>query len=85
VDVRIRVSDRPNVLVVPRGSVFTDGSRRFVYRQEDDHLRRVEIKIGIVNATMIEVVAGLQLGDVVDLPGETPLKDNLRIRPVRQE
>lgn len=85
VDVRIRVSERPSVLVVPRGSVFTDGSRRFVYREEDDHLRRVEIKTGIVNATMIEVVTGLQLGDVVALPGEAPLKENLRIRPVRQE
>jgi len=66
-------------------TVITDGSRRFVFREEDDHLHRVEIKVGIVNATMIEVVSGLQLGDVVALPGETPLKENLRVRPVRQE
>jgi HlyD family secretion protein len=85
VDVQIRVSEKPNVLVVPRGAVFSDGNRRFVYREEDDHLHRVEIKVGIVNATMIEVVSGLQLGDVVALPGETPLKENLRVRPVRQE
>jgi HlyD family secretion protein len=85
VDVQIHVSERPNVLVVPRGAVFTDGGRRFVFREEDDHLHRVEIKVGIVNATMIEVVSGLKLGDVVALPGETPLKENLRVRPVRQE
>jgi HlyD family secretion protein len=85
VDVQIHVSERPNVLVVPRGAVVTDGSRRYVFREEDDHLHRVEIKVGIVNATMIEVVSGLRLGDVVALPGETPLKENLRVRPVRQE
>ena len=33
VDVRIQVSERPNVLVVPRGAVYIEGSKRFVFRR----------------------------------------------------
>jgi HlyD family secretion protein len=85
VDVHIHVSERPHVLVVPRGAVYVDGSKRFVYRVEDDRLHRREIKVGIANPTMIEVVSGLQQGDVVALPGEVPLKENLRIQAMRPE
>lgn len=85
VDVRIRISERAAALVVPRGAVSIDGDKRFVYRVEQNRLRRVPIKVGIANPTKIEVLSGLQEGDVVALPGEVTLKENLRIIPVRQE
>ena len=87
VDVRIQISERPDVLVVPRGAVYIDGSKRFVFRVQDDRLHRRDIKVGIANPTMIEVLSGLQQGDVVALPGEVSLKENLRIydRCVRNE
>jgi HlyD family secretion protein len=85
VDVRIHISERPNVLVVPRGAVNIDGGKRFVFVVEDDRLRRRDIKVGIANPTMIEVLSGLQQGDVVALPGDVTLKENLRIRAVRPE
>jgi multidrug efflux pump subunit AcrA (membrane-fusion protein) len=85
VDVRIHISERPGVLVVPRGAVYFEGSTRFVFRVENDRLRRRYIKVGIANPTMIEVLSGLQEGDVVALPGDVSLKENLRIRAVRSE
>ncbi len=85
VDVRIHISERPAVLVVPRGAVYIDGGKRFVFVVEDDHLHRRDIKVGIANPTMIEVLSGLHQGDVVALPGEVSLKENLRIRAVRPE
>ena len=85
VDVRIHISERPEALVVPRGAVFIEGDRRFVYRVEDDRLHRAFIKVGIANPTKIEVLSGLSQGDVVALPGEASLKENLRIIPVRPE
>jgi hypothetical protein len=45
----------------------------------------VSIKVGIANPTMIEVLSGLSEGDVVALPGEVSLKENLRIKAVRPE
>ena len=85
VDVRIHISERPAALVVPRGSVYIEGDKRFVYRVEDNRLHRRLIKVGIANPTKIEVISGLSEGDVVALPGEVSLKENLRIVPVRPE
>ena len=85
VDVHIHVSERPNVLVVPRGAVYLDGKKRFVFRVEDNHLHRRDVTMGVANPTIIEVTTGLQEGDVVALPGEVALKENLRVRAVRSE
>jgi len=85
VDVKIHISERPNVLVVPRGAVYIEGDTRFVFRVEDGRLHRRYIKVGIANPTMIEVLSGLNQGDTVALPGDVSLKENLRIVPVRQE
>jgi multidrug efflux pump subunit AcrA (membrane-fusion protein) len=85
VDVRINVSERPNVLVVPRGAVYIEGNKRFVFRVENDRLYRRYITVGVANPTLIEVVSGLSEGDVVALPGDVSLKEKLHIRPVRSE
>jgi HlyD family secretion protein len=85
VDVRIHISERPAALVVPRGAVYIDGDKRFVFRVEDGRLHRRLIKVGIANPTMIEILSGLSEGDVVALPGEASLKENLRIKEVRPE
>jgi HlyD family secretion protein len=85
VDVRIHISERPNVLVIPRGAVFIDGARRFVFLVENNRLHRRDIKVGIANPTLIEVLSGLQEGDEVALPGDVSFKENLRIRPVPTE
>jgi len=41
--------------------------------------------VGIANPTKIEVLSGLSEGDVVALPGDVSLKENLAIRAVRAE
>ncbi|MCU1342414.1 MAG: hypothetical protein JWN92_1837 [Candidatus Acidoferrum typicum] len=85
VDVRIHISERPNALVIPRGALFIDGGKRFVFVVQGNRLHRRDIRVGIANPTMIEVLSGLQEGDQVALPGDVSLKENLRIRPVRTE
>jgi multidrug efflux pump subunit AcrA (membrane-fusion protein) len=71
--------------VVPRGAVFIEGDKRYVFQVEDGRLHRRFIKVGIANPTKLEVLSGLNEGDVVALPGEVSLKENLRIIPVRPE
>lgn len=85
VDVRIHISERPAALVVPRGAVYIDGDKRFVFRVDGDRIHRRNITVGIANPTKIEVLTGLGQGDVVALPGEVSLKENLRVIPVRPE
>jgi HlyD family secretion protein len=85
VDVRIQVSERPSVLVIPRGAVSIDGDKRYIFRVENNWLRRVQITVGIANPTKIEVLSGLSEGDVVALPGNASLKQNLKVIPVYPE
>ena len=85
VDVRIQISERPERGQIPRGAVYIDGTKRFVFVVQDNRLHRRDIKVGIANATTIEVLSGLSAGDVVALPGEVHLKENLRIIQVRPE
>jgi HlyD family secretion protein len=85
VDVRIHVSERPSALVVPRGAVSIDGDNRYVFRVQDNRLHRVSVKVGVANPTSMEVLSGLNEGDVVALPGEAALKDNLIVKEVRRE
>ena len=83
VDVRIHISERDNVLAVPRGAIYSDGDRRYVYRVDDDRLHAVTIESGMANPTMTEIVSGLKQGDVVAIPGEVALRENMRIRVAR--
>jgi HlyD family secretion protein len=85
VDVRIQVSERPSVLVIPRGAVLIDGDKRYVYRVEDKRLRRAQVTVGIANPTKIEVLSGLNEGDEVALPGNAALKQNMKVIPVNAE
>jgi len=85
VDVRIQVTERKGTLSVPRGAIFIEGDRRYVYRVEESRIRRQIVKVGIANPTKIEILSGLNEGDVVALPGEVTLRANMRIVPVRPE
>jgi HlyD family secretion protein len=80
VDVRIEINERADALVVPRGAVQIDGTRRYVYRFDGSRLHRTEIRVGLSNATQFEVLSGINEGDTLALPGNTPLRDNMAVR-----
>ena len=81
VDVKIEVSRRQNVLVVPRGAVHTDGAQHFVLVVENDTLHRRNVEVGIANPTEFEVVSGLKSGDRVALSNDITLRDGMNIHP----
>ncbi len=85
VDIRIQISEHPNVLTVPRGAVQIVGTHRYVFRVDGNRLRRTEIKVGISDLANFEVLSGVQEGAFVALPGDVPLKDNMGIRAVFPE
>jgi HlyD family secretion protein len=80
VDVRIEINERADVMAVPRGAVQVDGAHRYVYRFDGSRLHRTEIRVGLSNATQFEVLSGISEGDVLALPGDTPLRDNMAVR-----
>jgi HlyD family secretion protein len=85
VDVRIELAERSDVPLVPRAAVQTVGQHRYVFVVENGRLHREEIKVGASSDAEFEVLSGLQPGDQVALPGDTPLKDNMAVRVVTAE
>jgi multidrug efflux pump subunit AcrA (membrane-fusion protein) len=79
VNVLIRVRERQNAVVVPRGAVRVEGNRRVVYVLEGNRLRLREIRVGISSATKFEVLEGLKEGEQVALPGDVILRDGLEV------
>ncbi len=79
VNVLIRVRERQNAVVVPRGAVRVEGNRRVVYVLEGNRLRVREIRVGIASATKFEVLEGLKEGEQVALPGDVILRNGLEV------
>lgn len=83
VNVRIRVREQANALVVPRGAVRTEGSEKVVFVVEGSTLKRRRVNVGITGARSVEIREGLQEGEMVALPGDVELRDGMEIRVAR--
>ena len=67
-----------NVLVVPAEAVNTDNC---VYVLQDDNtVKKVEVKVGMSNEKYVQVVSGLKIGDTVVTTGNHLLYDGALVR-----
>lgn len=68
-DARVIVESRPDALAVPKKAVFSeplDDDARFVYVATDgQEPRKRSVAVGRANDELIEITAGLSLGDVI--------------------
>jgi RND family efflux transporter MFP subunit len=81
VNVRIRATERQNVLSIPRAAVQIDGDKRYVFVIDQEKLRRHDVTLGTSNATMYEVLNGVNETDQIALPGATELREGLLVKP----
>lgn len=74
---------------MPRGAVQTEGGKRFVFVVKEgvgvSKLEKREIAVGIADATNFEVTGGLQVNDIVALPGDVDFKDGLAVKVVNMD
>jgi HlyD family secretion protein len=86
VNVKISLKERFDVVSVPRGTVETEGAKRYVFVVRDgmsnSTLEKREIEVGIGDATSFEVRSGLAGNELVALPGEVDLRDGMKVRVV---
>jgi multidrug efflux pump subunit AcrA (membrane-fusion protein) len=79
VNVEIVAGERKDALVVPRGAVFHDGEKRYVYVLADGRARRKDVTLGLIGTAEAEVASGLSDGETILLPGAQPLADGTRV------
>jgi HlyD family secretion protein len=92
VNVRINSQERSNVLVIPRGTVASQGGKRYVYVVKAAEfgvgkkvLERREIQVGIADSVHYEVLSGLNAKDLVALPGDVELHDGMYVKIMNTE
>ena len=69
-------------LSVPDTSVILEGNKSYVYKISEDNIaNRSEIKIGLRDDGNIEVIGGLNIGDIIAAEGLKKVKPNSKIKP----
>jgi HlyD family secretion protein len=61
----ITVEKRENTLIVPFRAVETEGGQAYVTRQTDTGWQRVPVTLGLITDTQIEILSGVDEGDLV--------------------
>lgn len=80
---RIVLKEKPEALVVPEEAILPVGSVAFVYKVESGKAVRTEVKTGLRSGGKVEVVSGLQAGDVVVTAGHQKLtRDGAEVRVI---
>jgi RND family efflux transporter MFP subunit len=65
VTVSVTLASKPNILWLPPKAIRSAGGRTFVIVNSDSGPQRVDIEIGLQTFDMVEVVSGLEEGQVV--------------------
>lgn len=66
---RILIDERPNVLMVERGSFVDSGAGRIAYLVHDGIAERKPIQVGATSLNAVEIVSGLKEGDRIVISG----------------
>jgi multidrug efflux pump subunit AcrA (membrane-fusion protein) len=64
-DVEIVSASQTGALIVPLRAVHTEGELAYVYRLSGGQTEQVEVTLGMMTDTEVEVTSGLAAGDVV--------------------
>jgi len=60
---------RENVLTIPKKALYSDAEGNFVYRMNDGAFARCNVETGIETDIQVEIISGLEEGDVVYVQG----------------
>jgi membrane fusion protein (multidrug efflux system) len=71
---RIVLRDKPQAVVVPEEAIIPEGSAAFVYRVIEGKARRTPVVTGIRRDGVVELVSGVQAGDMVITAGQLKLQ-----------
>ena len=75
--------NKRNSLSIPDTSIILEGNKAYVYKiSEENVASRSEIQIGLRNDGNVEVISGLNTGDIVVAEGLKKVKPNGKIKPI---
>ena len=85
VSVFITTETHNNALIIPKKALILESDLDQVYIYQDGKSHKVNLKLGFASGEDIEVLSGLQEGDLVVTAGQDGLREGLPIRIPAQE
>ena len=83
-EVRVKFNLR-NSLSVPDTSVMIEGDKSYVYKIDDSRTaNKTEVKTGLRNDKNIEIVSGLNKGDIIVAEGLKKVRPRGKIKPINK-
>ena len=83
-EVNIKVNSRDN-LSVPDTSIIMEGEKAYVYKISKENIAdKTEVKIGIRKKGNVEILSGLEIGDVVAAEGLKKVRPKGKIKPIKK-
>jgi len=74
-----------NSLSIPDTSVMMEGEKAYVYKVSKDNIvNKIEIKIGTRQESNIEVLSGLNIGDIIVAEGLKKVYPRSKIKPIEK-
>jgi len=80
VKVDIIVEKRQNVVRIPKRVISTNGGRDVVFVVEDQSAKMKTVVIGLQDPDFVEIIQGLNVGDLLISRGYEALKNNTKVR-----
>lgn len=77
---RLILEARDDVLMIPEQALVADPQQAFVFTVVDGKAKKVPVKTGLRRGVQVEIVEGLQAGDVVVAAGQMKLRDGAPVR-----
>lgn len=74
-----------NTMLVPKDAIITEDRESTVFVIRDSVAHKRTVKTGYVNANRIEILAGLEPGEIVVTTGKGSLRDSARVELVSSE
>lgn len=78
--VAVEIAPRQNVLAVPASSILSDGFSTSVFKVAGNRAIRQAVVTGISDGEKVEIVSGLQNGDIIVTVGATNLRDSSLVK-----
>jgi len=80
--VKIIYDTHENTLLVSKNAILSEDTETWVFVVNDDTATKKEVKIGYSNSTHVEILSGLNVGDIIVTTGLSSLKDGSKIKVV---
>ena len=78
-------TNKRDSLSIPDTSIILEGNKAYVYKVSKDNVaNRSEIQIGLRNDGKVEVISGLNAGDIIVAEGLKKVRPNGKIKPLNK-